>query len=249
MRDSTGERFPATHPAAPELLLPVGTTVRVDDRSTFIDRDLVSGGSPWRLLRLRGSSREIVERWRTGAPVRAGEERFARTLIQQGFLHPQFDTPLSRDDIDVIVPVCDDVTSLSSLLVQLAGYRVTVVDDGSRDSDAVNRCASEHGASTQRVTENQGPGHARNVGASVTSGKYLWFIDVDVSLDDADRVARHLEGAFGDPLVAAAAPRVRGADGTLGANTSSVTLDHSTWDRTAVWSSRVARWLTCRARV
>lgn len=200
-------------PTPPGSPLPEGTSVRVDDSATFVDRDLVSGGSPWRLLRLRGSSRGIVERWRAGGPVRAGEERFARTLVQQGFVHPQFDSPLSRDDIDVIVPVYGDVTALSSLLVQLAGYRVVVVDDGSRDSDIVERCANDHGASVQRITANQGPGHARNVGASVTTRKYLWFVDVDVSLDDADRVARHLEGAFNDPLVAAVAPRVRGSDG------------------------------------
>jgi mycofactocin system glycosyltransferase len=200
-------------PTPPELPLPEGTTVRVDDNATFIDRDLVSGGSPWRLLRLRGPSRGIVERWRAGGPVRVGEERFARTLIRQGLIHPQFDLPLSREDIDVVVPVYGDVTALSSLLVQLAGYRVVVVDDGSRDSDAVDRCAAEHGASLQRIAANEGPGHARNVGASATTGKYLWFIDVDVSLDDADRVARHLESAFNDPLVAAAAPRVRGTDG------------------------------------
>jgi mycofactocin glycosyltransferase len=200
-------------PTPPEFPLPEGTTVRVDAGATFVDRDLVSGGSPWRLLRLRGSSRAIVEGWRAGGPVRPGEERFARTLVQQGFIHPQFDSPLSRDDIDVIVPVYGDVTALTSLLVQLAGYRVVVVDDGSLDSEVVDRCANEHGASVQRITENQGPGHARNVGASVTTGKYLWFIDVDVSLDDADRVARHLESAFNDPLIAAVAPRVRGADG------------------------------------
>jgi mycofactocin system glycosyltransferase len=95
----------------------------------------------------------------------------------------------------------------------LAGYRVVVVDDGSRDSDAVDRCANEHGASVQRITTNQGPGHARNVGASATTRKYLWFVDVDVSIHDADRVARHLQSAFNDPLVAAVAPRVCGVDG------------------------------------
>ncbi len=200
-------------PTPPKLPLPEGTTVRVDDRATFIDRDLVSGGSPWRLLRLRGSSRAIVERWRLGAPVRAGEERFARTLVDQGFVHPQFDTALSRDDIDVIVPVLGNVSALSSILVQLAGYQVVIVDDGSRESEAIAACAQEHGASLQKVARNQGPGHARNVGASATSRKFLWFVDVDVSLDDADRVARHLQAAFSDPLVAAVAPRVRGADG------------------------------------
>jgi len=201
-------------PTPPELPLPEGTTVRVDDSATFIDRDLVSGGSPWRLLRLRGTSRATVERWRSGGAVRVGEERFARTLVRQGFVHPQFDSPLSREDIDVIVPVYGDVANLSALLVQLAGYRVVVVDDGSLDSEAVDRCANEHGASVQRVTKNQGPGHARNVGASVTTGTYLWFIDVDVSVDDVDRVARHLQSAFNDPLVAAVGPRVCGADGS-----------------------------------
>ena len=200
-------------PTPPEISLPEGVTVRVDDNALFIDRDLVSGGSPWRLLRLRGHSRAIVERWRTGAPVRAGEERFARTLIQQGFVHPTFDAPLAREDIDVIVPVFDDVAALSSLLVQLQGYHVVVVDDGSKDGESVERCANEHDAVLVRVASNQGPGHARNAGATATTRKFLWFIDVDVSLDDADRVARHLENAFEDPLVAAAAPRVRGADG------------------------------------
>jgi mycofactocin system glycosyltransferase len=200
-------------PTPAELPLPEGTSVRVDDNATFIDRDLVSGGSPWRLLRLRGSSRAIVERWRTGGPVLAGEKRFARTLVQQGFVHPQFDAPLVRDDIDVIVPVYGDVAALSSLLLQLAGYQVVVVDDGSLDSDLIARVAADHGASVLQITANQGPGHARNVGASVTTRKYLWFVDVDVSVADADRVARHLESAFLDPLVAAVAPRVRGEDG------------------------------------
>jgi mycofactocin glycosyltransferase len=200
-------------PASPELPLPEGTIVRIDDRATFVDRDLVSGGSPWRLLRLRGSSRAIVERWRAGAPVRAGEERFARTLVQQGFIHPQFDSPLSREDIDVIVPFYGDLAALSSLLVQLAGYHVVVVDDGSRDGEALDRCVAEHGASVHHASANRGAGHARNVGASVTDRTYLWFVDADVSLDDADRVARHLQSAFNDPLVAAVAPRVRGADG------------------------------------
>jgi mycofactocin system glycosyltransferase len=200
-------------PTPPESPLHEGTIVRVDDNASFVDRDLVSGGSPWRLLRLRGQSRAIVERWREGAPVRAGEERFARTLVQQGFVHPAFDTPLSREDIDVVIPIYDDVTALSPLLIQLEGYHVVVVDDGSKDSDAVAQCASEHGASLVRVTSNRGPGHARNAGAAETTRKFLWFIDVDVSLDDADRVARHLESAFEDALVAAVAPRVRGADG------------------------------------
>jgi mycofactocin system glycosyltransferase len=199
-----------TPPASP---VPEGTKVRVDEDATFIDRDLVSGGSPWRLLRLRGPSRAIVEGWRQGAPVRAGEERFARTLVEQGLIHPQFDTPLSRDEIQVVIPLVDQVAALSSLLVQLQGYEVLVVDDGSADGEAVARCVRDYGASLHRIDINRGPAHARNVGVQATTRKFIWFIDVDVSLDDADRVARHLQSAFSDPLVAAVAPRVRGADG------------------------------------
>ena len=201
-------------PAPPHDALPTGTTVRVDEGATFVDRDLLSGGSPWRLLRLRGASRETLERWRRGGPVLAGEERLARTLVEQGFVTPTFDTPLSRSAIDVVVPVYGNVANLSSLLRQLEGYHVTVVDDGSHDGDAVALCAQQFGAVLQRVGVNEGPAHARNVGAATTKREFLWFIDVDVSVVDADRVARHIRSAFEDSRVAAVAPRVRGLDGT-----------------------------------
>jgi mycofactocin system glycosyltransferase len=188
--------------------------VRVAEGATFVDRDLLSGGSPWRLLRLRGRSRDTLDRWRDGGPVLAGEERLARTLIEQGLVMPTFDTPLSRGAIDVVVPVYGDVANLSSLLRQLEGYHVTVVDDGSHDGDAVAACAQQFGATLQRSGANEGPAHARNVGASTTKREFLWFIDVDVSVVDADRVARHLRSAFEDPRVAAVAPRVRGLDGS-----------------------------------
>ena len=200
-------------PAPPDEALPAGTTVRVDEGASFVDRDLLSGGSPWRLLRLRGSSRETLERWRHGGPVLGGEERLARTLVDQGFVTPRFDAPLSRSAIDVVVPVYGNITNLPSLLRQLEGYHVTVVDDGSPDADAVALCAHQYGATLHRVGTNEGPAHARNVGASATKREFLWFIDVDVSVVDADRVARHLRSAFEDPRVAAVAPRVRGSDG------------------------------------
>jgi mycofactocin glycosyltransferase len=201
-------------PAPPHEALPAGTTVRVEDGAAFIDRDLLSGGSPWRLLRLRGTSRATLERWRHGGPVLGGEERLARTLIEQGFVTPIFDAPLSRSAIDVVVPVYGTDANLASLLKQLEGYHVTVVDDGSHDGEVVARCAQEYGATLHRVGANEGPAHARNVGASTTKREYLWFVDVDVSIVDADRVARHLRSAFEDSRVAAVAPRVRGMDGT-----------------------------------
>jgi mycofactocin system glycosyltransferase len=196
--------------------IPRGTPVVLDEQAEFIDRDLLSGGSPWRLLRLTGPSRTVAEKWRGGGVVGAGEERFARTLVQQGLLHPQFKAKkvLKVNSIDVVVPVFDNVETLSSYLGQFKGFHVTVADDGSIDADAVASCAKKHGAELIRLEKNTGPAAARNAAARITSREFLWFIDVDVVIADAPDVATALLNNFGDPLVAAVAPRVCGAGGT-----------------------------------
>jgi mycofactocin glycosyltransferase len=173
----------------------------------------VSGGSPWRLLRLSGTSREVLSRWRSGGSVGAGEERFARTLVQQGLLHPRFESPLKLDSIEVVVPVRDDSSSLGPLLDQLSEFHVTIVDDGSSDHSGVAESAKAHGATLVRLSENRGPASARNAGAHSSARELLWFIDADVAIVDARELALRLQNEFSDPLVAAVAPRVRGADG------------------------------------
>jgi mycofactocin glycosyltransferase len=185
----------------------------VDNDVTFVDRDLLSGGSPWRLLRLKGASREIVERWRSGDIVRSGEERFARTLVQQGFVHPRFDGELDIDTIDVVIPAYNELATLGTLLEELRGFRVTIVDDGSNQSATIAECANRHGATLIQLANNSGPGAARNAAARATTRPFLWFIDADVTLGDAREVARSLFNDLADPLVAASAPRVRGHGG------------------------------------
>jgi mycofactocin system glycosyltransferase len=162
---------------------------------------------------LTTSSYAVAQRWQSNGIVRAGEERFARTLVQQGLVHPRFEVPLETDEIDVVVPVYDDVASLATLLPMLAGFHVTVVDDGSRDDAAIAACAAEFHATLVRLPNNRGPGAARNEGARSSERSFLWFIDVDVELDDVREAARSLRREFADPMVAAAAPRVRGAAG------------------------------------
>jgi mycofactocin system glycosyltransferase len=185
----------------------------VDGDVTFVDRDLLCGGSPWRLLRLNGPSRSIVERWRGGGEVRPGEERFARTLVRQGFIVPTFERAFELEELDVVVPVYNDVTTLETLLESLREFHVTVLDDGSRDASVVAECSQRHGASVIRLATNGGPAGARNAAATLTTRPFIWFIDDDVSLGDARAVAEALLNHFGDPLVAAVAPRVRGAGG------------------------------------
>jgi mycofactocin system glycosyltransferase len=187
--------------------------VILDEGAKFLDRDLLTGGSPWRLLRLPGGSRAVAERWVHGNEVRVGEERFARTLVQQGLLHPLFRSTATTDDVDVIVPVRDDVATLSTLLESLRGLHVTVVDDASSDARAVAQCAEHFGADLVRLEENGGPGSARNAGATATQRPLLWFIDVDVALDNARDVLARLQTHFDDPLEGAVAPRIRGAHG------------------------------------
>jgi mycofactocin system glycosyltransferase len=191
----------------------MGTKVILDEGAKFLDRDLLSGGSPWRLLRLPGGSRAVAERWVGGGEVRAGEERFARTLVQQGLLHPLYRSAANVDDVDVVVPVHNDVDALGALLASLDGLHVTVVDDASSDGEAVAKCAHRFGVEVVHLEENHGPGSARNAGARATSRPLLWFIDVDVTLDNSLDVLARLEPYFDDPLEGAVAPRIRGIHG------------------------------------
>jgi hypothetical protein len=170
--------------------------VSFDEHATFLDRDLVSGGSPWRLLRLTSPSFAVATRWRANGVVRAGEERFARTLVQQGLLHPHFEVPLAMDEIDVVVPVYEDVESLATLLGSLAGFHVTVVDDGSRNAVAIARCVEEFHATLLRLPANHGPAFARNKGALASARPFLWFVDVDIELGDPRDIARSLHNEF-----------------------------------------------------
>jgi mycofactocin system glycosyltransferase len=200
-------------PSPVEAPIPAGTRVLLDAQAKFIDRDLLSGGSPWRLLRLPGGSRTVAERWRGGGEVRSGEERFARTLLQQGLVHLVLAPEAHVGDVDVVIPVRDDATSLGALLGRLEGLHVTIVDDDTHDSAAVDQCAERFGASLVRLGVNVGPGGARNAGALATLRPLLWFLDVDVEMDDPLDVLGRLQPQFDDPLVGAVAPRIFGSAG------------------------------------
>ncbi len=204
---------PPLAPVPVDAPISQGTLVRLDEEATFIDRDLLSGGSPWRLLRLPGGSKSVAQRWAKGGRVGAGEGRFARTLVQQGLLHPIYPSVDDIDDVDVVVPVRDDVDSLRSLLATLPPLHVTIVDDGSQDQLAVAKCAKEFKVDLVRLDVNRGPGAARNAGVGATSRPLIWFIDVDVTIDDPLGVLARLRSHFDDPLEGAVAPRIVGAQG------------------------------------
>lgn len=203
-------------PVAPvpvDVPIEQGTLVRLDAEAKFLDRDLLSGGSPWRLLRLPGGSKSVAERWVHGGRVGAGEGRFARTLVQQGLLHPIYPSVDAIDSVDVVIPVHDDVDALRSLLATLKPLHVTIVDDGSRDQLSVAKCAKEFRVDLLRLDVNRGPAAARNAGVRATSRPFIWFIDADVVIDDPLDVLARLQSNFDDPLEGAVAPRICGAAG------------------------------------
>ena len=72
-------------------------------------------------------------------------------------------------------------------------WELMVVDDGSTDGS--DRLARQFGAVLFKTAGRQGPAAARNLGARLARGSYLFFIDADCELhpDTFSRTARHFE--------------------------------------------------------
>lgn len=200
-------------PAAPQNPLPLGTAVAWDPSIEIVGEEVVTGGHPWRVLRLNKPAMAHVRSWETNGHVSAGNDSLARTLVNAGMLVPTFTESITPADVDVIIPFRGEPHALDDILAELHEFSVTVVDDGSTDGDGVAAVVRERGAHYLRRATNNGPAAARNDGAKETSRPYLWFLDADVVVGGAREVLRTLSSHFGDPLVAAVAPRMTGAIG------------------------------------
>ena len=200
-------------PAAPQHPLPLGTAVTWDPSLEIVGDEVVTGGHPWRVLRLNTPAMAHVRAWENNGTVSAGNDSLARTLVNAGMLVPTFVDSISPSDVDVVIPFCGEPDTLRDILEELREFSVTVVDDGSVNGDGVASLVREYGATYVARTNNGGPGAARNDGATHTSRPYLWFLDADVIIGGAREVLRTLSTHFGDPLVAAVAPRMTGVIG------------------------------------
>jgi mycofactocin glycosyltransferase len=197
--------------------VPVGTRLRPDRSFEWIADTLVSGGSPWRLVRLTEQGAGLVARWLEGTPVSEDprDGPLARRLVDAGMLHPWTGSRrVLRGDVDVVVPVRDDLVGLESVLRALttSNLDVVVVDDGSSDAAAIARIAASHEATLVRREVPGGPAAARNSGARATTAPFVAFLDADAIPPEGWLEA--LLGQFDDPLVALVGPRVRGPKGT-----------------------------------
>ncbi|HET6816734.1 MAG TPA: mycofactocin biosynthesis glycosyltransferase MftF [Mycobacteriales bacterium] len=187
--------------------LPVGFRLQADTSTHASDDGLVlDGGSPWRMLRLTWRGAGLAEALLGGAPVTdVREGALARRLVDAGLAHP-LPPAGATPPMTAVVPVRDRARELDRCLAELQSLPVVVVDDGSRDPDAVAAVATRHGARLVSRATSGGPAAARNTGLAAVDTELVAFVDSDclASATALRALARH----FADPVVAAAAPRV-----------------------------------------
>ena len=173
---------------------------------------VLTGGYPTRVLRLTRAGAGHVEGWWSGTPVPDNPKAraLARRLLDTGIAHPargQRAGDQGAGQVTVVIPVRDRHAELARCLAGLAKVpRVIVVDDGSRDPEAVARVAAEAGAGVLRRPENGGPAAARNTGLAAADTPLVAFLDSDCVPRPGwlDVLLPH----FADPAVGAVAPRI-----------------------------------------
>jgi mycofactocin system glycosyltransferase len=192
------------------MSLPVGFTVRIHDDVRTADRGRVLvGGSPLRMVRLTPRAQPLIgdgEIRVTGA---------ASAILADRLLDGNIAIPVLRQgdraeatELTVIVPVRDRIGPLNKTLAGLAGLKVIVVDDASKDACAIAGLARTHGAEIVRLDQNVGPAVARNAGLARVRTPYVAFVDSDVRVTTGTLLS--LTAHFADPAVALVAPHVRG---------------------------------------
>ncbi len=201
---------------ATTIPVPAGWRLTSDPDTGWLDPATLVGGAPWRVLRLGERGARLVAAWYAGEPVGSGrdERLLARRLLDAGLAHPLVQ-PRPRSDVTVVVPVRDDPVGLRAALAAVRSadpaVPLVVVDDGSRDPEAVEHACGTHGAELVRHHTARGPAAARNAGRGRVRTPLVAFCDADV----VGRYAwwGHLAGHLADPAVALAAPRVRSRPG------------------------------------
>ncbi len=163
------------------------------------------GGSPLKVLRFR----EPIDL----ASLQSDE--ITNKLIETGIVQPQpHDGPFEAHDVTVVIPVSNDVNALAQTLAALTRSEkqpgaIIVVDDGSDHPDAIAATVALAGNPIIRLIRQQtngGPATARNVGFAEVTTPIVAFVDAGCVPEPAWLTV--LLPHFGDPNVAAVAPRI-----------------------------------------
>jgi mycofactocin system glycosyltransferase len=172
-----------------------------------LDRRILAGGSPWRLLRVSGPTASIVDDAYEGHGIDAETDQpIVHALVDRGILHPRPARRPGPHDVTVVVPVYGRPVELTRCLRSLAGLDVIVVDDATPQPSTLREIAESAGARYLRLPVNRGPAAARNAGAALAGTALVAFVDSDCQPPTGflDRLVPF----FDDPRVAAVAPRV-----------------------------------------
>jgi mycofactocin system glycosyltransferase len=180
----------------------------IDRRLRWWGRDIVGGGSPWRLMRVSPVVSVLLERARRHGFVdeHASQRRVLDTLVDRGVLHPRPEPRPGHHDVTVVVPAYRRPAALAGCLRSLSGLDVVVVDDGTPEPSPLRDVAAAAGARYVRLPVNRGPAAARNAGLARASSTLVAFVDSDCQPQPGWLDA--LVPFFDDPRVAAVAPRV-----------------------------------------
>jgi mycofactocin glycosyltransferase len=195
-------------PCAPgEVGVPLGTRIELDASTRRPARNVLTGGTPTRILRLSEAGVHAFEELRDGPISSPAAARLARRLGDAGMANPLPGRPASTLEVSIVVPVRDRPDDLARCLQALgAEHRVLVVDDGSFDPGAVAAICRHQGARVVRRRESGGPAAARNLALGLIESELVAFVDSDC-VPPAAWISR-LAGHFEDPLVGAVAPRI-----------------------------------------
>ena len=174
----------------------------------------IVGGDPPRALRLTDAGAATARELLANGPGSAPAVRtLARRLIDAGIAHPRPE-PAPVADVTLVIPVRDRPRELDRCLAASGPVPALVVDDGSRDPDAIAAICAGHGARLLRRAAAGGPAVARNDALPEVQTGLVAFLDSDC-VPDPDWL-EILCGVLGDPGVGAAAPRIRPLRGGSG---------------------------------
>ncbi len=166
------------------------------------------GGYPHRLLRLGAAGARHVTGWWAGEPVAdsPGAQTLARRLLETGIALPVPSGGPRPQDVTVVIPVRDRTAELTLCLRGLRGYRVLVVDDGSRDPAAVARWPQPRARPACTGRSTAGPPPPATPAWPRSDTPLVAFLDSDCVPAPGwlDGLLPH----FADPVVAAVAPRI-----------------------------------------
>lgn len=183
------------------------------DRSVRQRAGTLTGGSPKRVMRLTAAGLEALRALERGDTKSATARALGRRLLDAGLAHPRPEPRDAPTDITVVMPVRDRPEELDRCLAAIdCDVKVIVVDDGSRDDARLASVAARHGATLLRRDSPGGPAAARNAPIHDLTSELVAFLDSDCV--PSRGWLRALAGHFDDPLVGAAAPRVRPSPGT-----------------------------------